>query len=767
MRPLWIELKNFGQYTTQRINLEGISAATIVGPTGAGKSIGFMESITWCFYLQCRLSDPDGFIKTGQTDAAVTVCFEMKGEVYRATRTRSIRTKRGKTEFHIHRQVGEEWDPVDRDIEALVGADYDALTASNFFLQEDPFDLCKAKPKDRIGLVAKILKLERFEERAKLANKKANTAAGELKVKLEQREWAAAAEAKYQESVKALESLEESMVTINTQIAEEEKKRDELTKRQATLEATLSAMPTVNTVALEAEHGHLKWEMLALAAKINETKAIAAREPGLLEKQAAMEKNESLLKELEASRQAKVEELSRARPKVEAATEILQLLKDDQAAKIAEKGKLEYEVRVVSDGMAEYKKETARIERDIEAATNQTEVLNGLPCDDGLQRQCPLVKAAKHTKERLLPDLRGMLAIRSNKELNEAMARVKAALQESVTKLESVSERLNGGGTLNVYNAKQEEAKAQTAVNDLDRQMNDIRRLSELARAEVKDLPKVQHAKEIWPQMQTDLERKVEAVNVAKQAIDTAKVDVFKRERLNSDKLNMELHLVESLGQRERLKVIRSEYEGEVANKRLTIALAKEGRGQLESIERDISVAQREIEEYGHLAEAYRRVPVLMIENVTPVIEEEANKALLRLSLRGMQLRFDSQRELKTVDKTIDEMNIYVRDQDGERVYETYSGGEHGLANFATRLGLTLLTSTRSGSPMETIIVDEAFASMSEEIAQRVRVYLEELADRYKLILIITHDLNLKGSLPAQITVTPGPQGSTVEITEQ
>ena len=132
-----------------------------------------------------------------------------------------------------------------------------------------------------------------------------------------------------------------------------------------------------------------------------------------------------------------------------------------------------------------------------------------------------------------------------------------------------------------------------------------------------------------------------------------------------------------------------------------------------------------------------------------------------------MQLRFDSQRELKTVDKTIDEMNIYVRDQDGERVYETYSGGEHGLANFATRLGLTLLTSTRSGSPMETIIVDEAFSSMSEEIAQRVRVYLEELADRYKLILIITHDLNLKGSLPAQITVTPGPQGSTVEITEQ
>ena len=922
MRILSIHLQNFGPYTDEQIDLRHVSAATIGGENGAGKSLAFSEAVLWCLFHQCRASNGDEFIRLGQTDMAVTVEFVVNGQTYQAARTRSIRTKKGKSDFQFRVQAGDAWNPVDRGVAALLKANYDIVTASNFITQDDPFDLCKAKPKDRISLLADILDIAKYADYAKAATRKGNLAEGELTALAGQRADYEADVERYRQATQALIQTEADLVRLTQQIDAAQANIDTGIKEQATIEATLDAMPEDDVSGLEAQVSILAVTRDRLEAKVAELKALAARDPNLIAKQTALGELEYSRTQLAEKREQRAAEVAKAddalqsaqttiatlsaraaaiqrdRARLEAElanirtriTEYEQVVVNDferaeMAGKLAEAeqaktfveqhleamiyqhqseqeahkasrerrqtlkdqwtqavSQLEGAVRQAEQWADQYKAHTATIESELAKAEEQSGILSVVPCDEGLQRQCRFVSAALHGKESI-PALRARLAERETdngqllvlsgidtqtpdegvtrltmelagaaadeqdaekaedlalrevqsvradvKRLDQDIATLRQSLPDAAyltmaqTQLpilhssEAEKEQTHQDATLalgpvddqilacDVAGKQENKVGCQKMLKHVEDELTTLDAQRLILQAELADLPKVQHAKEALPVAQQDWEIKTNDYTKAKQDLERAKGQAAKKVELRQALMVTTEALDagrKTLAAAQSLRTVHTDAKA-VAQATITHTCGAETK--LAEIEKQCGVLKEKIGQYSVLTEAYKRVPVLMIDNAIPVVETEANLALQKLSAKGMQLRFETQKALKTVDKLVDELSIIVRDQVGERSYETYSGGEKGLANFATRLGLSKLTSTRSGARIETLVIDEAFASLDEHVAPRMRAYLETLPQHFPLVLVITHDTTFKGSLPSQIVVRPGPNGSTVEV---
>jgi exonuclease SbcC len=110
-------------------------------------------------------------------------------------------------------------------------------------------------------------------------------------------------------------------------------------------------------------------------------------------------------------------------------------------------------------------------------------------------------------------------------------------------------------------------------------------------------------------------------------------------------------------------------------------------------------------------------IPALLIEQALPEIQNHANEILDRLSDGNMAVRFETQREFK--DKKREDrketLDILIRDAQGERDYELFSGGEAFRVNFAIRLALSRVLSHRAGARLQTLVIDEGFGSQDAE----------------------------------------------------
>ena len=69
-------------------------------------------------------------------------------------------------------------------------------------------------------------------------------------------------------------------------------------------------------------------------------------------------------------------------------------------------------------------------------------------------------------------------------------------------------------------------------------------------------------------------------------------------------------------------------------------------------------------------------IQALIIENVLPEIEEEANNLLAKLTNNSTQITIESLRDLKS-GKIKETLDLKISDELGIRDYELYSGGNH------------------------------------------------------------------------------------------
>lgn len=157
-------------------------------------------------------------------------------------------------------------------------------------------------------------------------------------------------------------------------------------------------------------------------------------------------------------------------------------------------------------------------------------------------------------------------------------------------------------------------------------------------------------------------------------------------------------------------------------------------------------------------------VQALLIEQALPEIEEQANDLLERLSGGEMRVSFETQRQLRSREATVETLDIHIQDGAGERPYENFSGGEQFRVNFAIRLALSQVLAKRAGARLQTLVIDEGFGSQDPNGRQRLVEAINTIQSDFARILVITHIDELRDAFPSRIEVTKTLGGSTISV---
>ncbi|MCC7429290.1 AAA family ATPase [bacterium] len=145
-------------------------------------------------------------------------------------------------------------------------------------------------------------------------------------------------------------------------------------------------------------------------------------------------------------------------------------------------------------------------------------------------------------------------------------------------------------------------------------------------------------------------------------------------------------------------------------------------------------------------------IPALIIENEVVEIEQEANEILSRLTNGTTTLAFKSQVE-NAKGEFKETLEILISDTSGTRNYELFSGGEAFRIDFALRVALSKVLAQRSGTKLQTLVIDEGFGTQDEEGIENLIEAINEVKFDFEKILIVTHLDRLKDVFPVRIEV--------------
>lgn len=198
---------------------------------------------------------------------------------------------------------------------------------------------------------------------------------------------------------------------------------------------------------------------------------------------------------------------------------------------------------------------------------------------------------------------------------------------------------------------------------------------------------------------------------------------------------------------------------------RQKLADAERQAARQPEIEQQYSTAVEEQNLYTQLVNAFGRkgMQAMMIEAAIPEIEESANALLMRMTNGRMSISIQTQKETKAGNPT-ETLDIFISDENGERPYETFSGGEAFRVNFALRIALSQLLATRAGTSLRTLVMDEGFGSQDAQGRERLIEAINSVQEDFDLILVITHIEELKDAFPVRLEVIKGAQGSRVHV---
>jgi len=168
--------------------------------------------------------------------------------------------------------------------------------------------------------------------------------------------------------------------------------------------------------------------------------------------------------------------------------------------------------------------------------------------------------------------------------------------------------------------------------------------------------------------------------------------------------------------------------------------------------------------DYSLLMNAFGKngIQAYIIDNIIPEIQDIANDIIGRIV--DLQLNMQTQKQLKS-GKESETLDIIISDLSGDKSYYNYSGGEKTLIDFALRIALSVILSRRSGTQIETLILDEPFGSLDNRNKTKIMDTINSVRHRFqfKKIFLITHDYELQDSCENIIEVIKDRSGSYIK----
>jgi DNA repair protein SbcC/Rad50 len=172
-----------------------------------------------------------------------------------------------------------------------------------------------------------------------------------------------------------------------------------------------------------------------------------------------------------------------------------------------------------------------------------------------------------------------------------------------------------------------------------------------------------------------------------------------------------------------------------------------------ESIDR-LAFLREELDALAMLERAFGRdgIPAMIVENAAiPQIELEANRILDELGT-SFRVELRTQRALKSGDGVKEALDIMVSVPGGERLYESFSGGERTRINLALRIALARLLAHRRGAEVRVLAIDEP-EFLDDAGHERLASVLRGLLDDFDRILLVSHEQALKDAFDQVIAV--------------
>ena len=218
------------------------------------------------------------------------------------------------------------------------------------------------------------------------------------------------------------------------------------------------------------------------------------------------------------------------------------------------------------------------------------------------------------------------------------------------------------------------------------------------------------------------------------------------------------------------LKDIRNkllESESNLGALKQTLELFKKQKSELilKEKQQKENLEQEAIYEELVMAFSKKGIQAMIIEQALPLIEEEANYILAKVSNGKMKVRFITQKSKKSAEEElIETLEIKISDGAGERDYEMFSGGEAFRINFAIRVALSKFLSLRSGLHLRFLVLDEGFGTLDTTGRETLAETINSIRQDFAKIIVITHIEEIRDMFPTQILATKDQSGSHLEV---
>jgi exonuclease SbcC len=154
----------------------------------------------------------------------------------------------------------------------------------------------------------------------------------------------------------------------------------------------------------------------------------------------------------------------------------------------------------------------------------------------------------------------------------------------------------------------------------------------------------------------------------------------------------------------------------------------------------DLAVDALHLSRVADLLNAFRTA---VVATVGPRLAVQAAELFAELT--------DHEYDLLEVDADTYQLKI----RDGGRLFDLdrFSGSEVDLANLALRVAISEHIRFQSGGSVGLLVLDEVFGPLDEDRKARMLMALERLKGRFRQILVVTHDNDIKEQLPNAIEV--------------
>lgn len=164
--------------------------------------------------------------------------------------------------------------------------------------------------------------------------------------------------------------------------------------------------------------------------------------------------------------------------------------------------------------------------------------------------------------------------------------------------------------------------------------------------------------------------------------------------------------------------------------------------------------------EYEQVVKMYSNSGVrsIVLDNITPYLNEQANKYLAILAGSTIQINLTTQKENKD-GSVSDKFEVEVYNASGGSDYKSASAGERKRIDLAISFALQDLVIKQNNTSVNLLMLDEVFENLDEVANENVITLLEEKAKEVDSIFVITHNEQLKGLFSNKVTVVKEQDG--------